>query len=290
MLRIGSHQAVSGREVRAALRAHPGRSVWSPDSREFVLMSAWRHRDDISLVQSIAAVRDAEALLIGAVARCRAFGEALVLVIELDERRNPLFYARTGFAPLEDVVTYELGAPVRLTEVAAVSFVPFRGGDGSALAALVGLDHAAFPWLWRNTESEFEAYAETPGVETFLGFEGDRPVAYVGVTSYGGWGHLDRIAVDPARQGEGLGRVALAFAVDALVRRGARRVGLSTQRDNVTSRRLYERFGFRRMHDHDYRLYGARLRPPATELASAIHSDGSGTTADHRGVGNRGSG
>jgi ribosomal protein S18 acetylase RimI-like enzyme len=133
------------------------------------------------------------------------------------------------------------------------------------MAELLRLDHAAFPWLWWNSAAEFAAYAETTGVRLFLGRERGRPIAYVGVTSFPGWGHLDRIAVDPTAQERGLGREALAFAVGALAQAGAGRVALSTQETNVRSQRLYERFGFRRTPDHDYRLYGATLGAPGDE-------------------------
>ena len=82
----------------------------------------------------------------------------------------------------------------------------------------------------------------------------------VGFTTYAGWGHLDRIAVDPVCQGQGFGRQALQFVTSALVARGARSVALSTQLENVRSQRLYERFGFRRSRVNDYRLYGVQLR------------------------------
>jgi len=86
-------------------------------------------------------------------------------------------------------------------------------------------------------------------------------VAYFGVTLFPDWGHLDRVAVVPEHQGRGLGLETLGLAVDTMRRRGARRVGLSTQRTNVRSQRLYERFGFQRTPDHDYRLFGAWCRP-----------------------------
>ena len=57
----------------------------------------------------------------------------------------------------------------------------------------------------------------------------------------------------------GLGRAALDYAVMAMANAGARRIGLSTQGNNASSRALYERYGFRRATSHDYRIYGRRL-------------------------------
>ena len=48
----------------------------------------------------------------------------------------------------------------------------------------------------------------------------------------------------------------MAAAVEIMRQRGARRVGLSTQKTNLRSQRLYEQFGFRRTIDLDYRLFG----------------------------------
>ena len=259
-LGLGWRNRSSADEARSILAAYPGRSVWRPDSREFVIVGPWRHRPEIAVVQELAAVRHGEALLAAVVERCRAAGDEMVLVIELDETRRPSFYARAGLAPVEEVITYELERPGTAGMPGPLVFEAVDSADEAGVAELLRIDHAAFPWLWRNSEAEFRVYLGTPGVRVFLGRRGaEPPVAYVGITSYNGWGHLDRIAVDPAVQGEGLGRQALEFAVAALARRGARRIGLSTQRDNVRSQRLYEAFGFRRSRLNDYRLYGAAL-------------------------------
>lgn len=260
-LGLGWRNRCGAEDARALLASYPGRSTWLPDDREFVLVGPWRHRPEIAVVHELSAVRHGEALLAGVAERCRAAGDALVLVIELDETRRPSFYARAGFDPIEEVITYELERPGTAQVPGPLRFAPVEPGDAARVAELVRLDRAAFPWLWRNSEDEFAAYLRTPGVEVYLGRLGDDSrVAYVGVTSYNGWGHLDRIAVDPRLQGQGLGRQALAFATATLARRRARRIGLSTQRENVRSQRLYEGFGFRRSRLNDYRLYGAVLR------------------------------
>jgi RimJ/RimL family protein N-acetyltransferase len=95
----------------------------------------------------------------------------------------------------------------------------------------------------------------------FLGLYDGVPISYFGVTTYLGWGHLDRIAVRPEFQGRGFGKEALTFAIAHLAGLGAQRIGLSTQRGNAPSRRIYERFGFRRVWGNDYRVYGRYLRP-----------------------------
>lgn len=244
--------------------AYPGRSVWAPATLEYVVLAPWRHRPEIAHLAEVSAGRHAAALVAVAIERCRAAGDALVLLIEMDERRSAGFHARAGLSPLEEIVTYELA--IRKAPPPATPRLRFERADPARpdhLDALLRLDHAAFPWLWWNSAAEFSAYARLLGVRLCLGFDGPVPVAYVGVTSFAGWGHLDRIAVDPARQGAGLGQEALGHAVQTLAGLGARRVGLSTQEENGRSRRLYEAFGFRRAPGNDYALFAAPLRAPA---------------------------
>ena len=263
-LRLHGPRRLSGAAMRDLIRAYPGRSVWVPATLEYALLGPWRHRDEIAVVQELAAIHHAEALLSSAVERCRSAGAALLLMIEMDEARRTAFYERSGLELLEEVITYEFDRPRSVTFTpGALRFERVTPSAPASLGDLLRIDHAAFPWLWRNSEAEFRSYSDTLGVQLFLGRRDGRPVAYVGITTFAGWGHLDRMAVVPEMQGMGFGREALAFAVNLLARQGARRIGLSTQRDNVRSQRLYERFGFRRSPGYDYRLFGATLRPPA---------------------------
>jgi len=264
-LRVRDPQRLSAAALRAIVADYPERSVWLPATSEYVVLAPWRHRREVAVLQEIAAVGNAEAMIAAAVERSRRAGDVLTLAIEMDETRPPAFYRRAGLAPLEEIVTYEfeLGACAPWRADGRLDFRPVRPLDPDHLAALLRIDHAAFPWLWWNSEAEFRAYHDTPGVQLYLGFAASRPVAYAGVTTYAGWGHLDRMAVVPEAQGGGLGREALAFAIATLARHGARRVALSTQRDNVRSQRLYEGFGFRRSPAFDYRLFAAAHRPPA---------------------------
>jgi ribosomal protein S18 acetylase RimI-like enzyme len=267
-LLLSDPRQLNDRALRALVTAYPGRSVWAPETLEFVVMSPWRHRLEIAHALEVSAVRHRESLLTAAIGQCRAADAALVLLIEMDEIRKPSWYGRVGLEPIEQVITYEVSRenaatprPTRLSLVAA------DARDPSVMAALVHLDHMAFPWLWWNSVAEFEAYRKTPGVQIYLARDQGQPIGYLGYTRYAGWGHIDRIAVAPGSQGRGYGRQLLAFAVDTLIQHGARRVALSTQRENRRSRRLYERAGFKRSPGFDYQLYGVALRPPAPGLA-----------------------
>jgi ribosomal protein S18 acetylase RimI-like enzyme len=259
-LRLGWTARMQPEEMRRLLTIYPGRSVWIPQTLEFAAVGPWRHREEIAYLVELSAVRHPEAVVAAVEDRCVAAGDHLLLSVELEEVRRPVFYDRIGFDLLEEVVTYEFAGRARPEPPSrALKFVQIDPSDDAARMALLALDHAAFPWLWWNSDLEFRAYGLMPGVELWFALDGDDIVAYLGMTSFPGWGHLDRIAVDPGRQGSGIGLTALHFAVQRLLRRGAKRIGLSTQTDNERSRRLYERFGFRRAASHDYRLYGRYL-------------------------------
>jgi ribosomal protein S18 acetylase RimI-like enzyme len=254
-------------EVARTLQAYPGRSVWLPSTREFVLVAPWRHRDEIAGVMTMRAPRSAVRLVQAAIEQAQSHGAELFVAVETDERRQAAFYEAVGMTPLEEIITYELDRPS--PSWAAVTPMTFRPvWPGMNLDELLAIDHAAFPWLWRNSREEFEAYLTSPDVDVFLGYLEDEPVSYVGTTNFYGWGHLDRIAVTPAHQGQGVGYRSLAYAVAHLARLGARRVALSTQGMNQRSRRLYEQFGFRRQRSNDYFIYGRPLNGavPAPEI------------------------
>ena len=266
--------------ARRLLDLHPGRSVWVPSTLEYALIGPWRNRPEIASIEDLVAVRHLEELLRAAVERCTDLGDELILTVELDSRRSPARYERAGLEMLEEVITYEFNTlrepwpgndHIRLVRVQA--------NDEASVDLVTEIDQASFPWLWRNNRAEFDVYLQTPGVELWLVEADDEPVAYFGVTLFPDWGHLDRIAVVPKQQGQGFGLETLGLAVDTMRKRGARRVGLSTQRTNWRSQRLYERFGFQRTPAHDYRLFGAWCRPK--RRAGLLGMDKSHSFSDH---------
>jgi ribosomal protein S18 acetylase RimI-like enzyme len=262
-LRLGWNARVQPEEIRRLLAVYPGRSVWAPSSLEYAVIGSWRHRKEIGQLIELSAVRHPKSIIDAAVERCIEAGDRLLVSVELDEIRRPVFYDRIGFELLEEIVTYEwTGRAAPVITDPPVRFESVDLTEPRWRTILLDIDHAAFPWLWWNSDLEFQAYALIPGVEVQVGFVDRQPVAYLGMTYFPGWGHLDRIAVDPAYQGIGVGQAGLAFAMVRLLRRGARRIGLSTQSNNLRSRRLYERFGFRRASSNDYRLYGRLIGDP----------------------------
>lgn len=264
-LRLSSWEHVEA--TRSTLQRYPGRSVWVPETLEYAIVGPWRHRPDIASVNELEAVRNLESLLTRAADLSADRGERLLLAIELETSCRQSRFARAGMTFLEEVITYEVNA-ARLPRVSSrdLPFEPVRVPSERALAELMSVDHAAFPWLWQNSHAEFAHYISSPDVSVSLLRIDGESAAYVGTTLFPGWGHLDRIAVAPQFQGRGLGRIALSHAVEVLTQQGARRIGLSTQRMNHRSQRLYERAGFWRTPELDYQLFGfwnERSRRPA---------------------------
>jgi ribosomal protein S18 acetylase RimI-like enzyme len=257
-LSLGWSSAFTTRELEAHLVAHPGLSWWVPGGGEYLIGGPWRHRDEIAAIQELNGRLRSEDLVRAMVDGCRARGLRLVVMLDQYEGRRDSFYSRIGFDLLQHIIIYELPRiPRPVPAVRRLRFFPVTPAEQDDL---LRVDHAAFPWMWWNSPGEFAAYQALYGVEIYLAYEPDgTPVAYVGITSYRGWGHLDRIAVIPDRQGAGYGLEALNFAVGRLSDLGARRVGLSTQADNIRSQHLYERYGFRRSGGSDYTIYGTWL-------------------------------
>lgn len=254
----------SNEQTRETLRSRPGRSVWVPGSLEHLLIASWRNRREISSIEEISAVRHLPALVERAILQCHRHGDDLLLALELETHRVRSRFERAGLEELEEVITYEIDTlPMPLPDQGNPRILPARPEDTRLLLELLTLDNAAFPWLWRNSLEEFQEYLASPGVQVLAVFERDALVAYIGVTAFEGWGHIDRVAVLPERQGEGHGQSAVRLGLALLRRGGARRVGLSTQRSNVRSQRLYERLGFQRTPELDYHLYGAWTGNPA---------------------------
>mgnify|MGYP001392149834 CR=1 FL=1 len=269
-LNLAHHPRLQGGEAEALVVQSPGLSQWIPETGEFALVAPWRHRQELPWIHTLWGFRHDAELVAAVVAAAEQQGRDGVIYMDAFESRRPSFYEINGLELLESIVTYELSQPYRLLGTMdgyRQRFLPVRRDVSERWDALLELDHAAFPWLWWNSAEEFAAYARMPNVELWVGLERQEVVSYIGITHYHGWGHLDRIATHPDRQGQGFGREALHYAVRRLVDRGARRVGLSTQGDNARSRRLYESVGFRETPAHHYGVYGVVFASGRTRLA-----------------------
>lgn len=255
-LRLPWTSRFSPTSLAAHLARHPGSGWVIPTTGEYLIAEPWRRRDEIGGVLEIHARRGRGALLAQAAADLRARGVRVLLLPEGDWATHARVYTEQGFARLERVIYYQLlgleGGPVVTRPLPPLEFAPLTAPH---LDAVLAVDHAAFPWLWWNSEAEFRVYYAQAGVQVWLGWADGVPVAYAGFTILERWAHLDRLAVDPAWHGRGYGAGMLNFALQRMAAAGANRVTLSTQETNTQSQRLYRGFGFRQTTEA-YDIYG----------------------------------
>lgn len=149
--------------------------------------------------------------------------------------------AENGFTHSSSVITLQK----------ANETVPDRGNlqinvhpaQAPHLADILALDERAFIPLWRTdahrlttqlSDSPFFVVAERR----------EQIVGYAYVSLVGRHGHLTRLVVDPAVQGERIGVRLLAECVDFFSHEGVYGITLNTQKDNAQAHRLYRWFGF----------------------------------------------
>jgi ribosomal protein S18 acetylase RimI-like enzyme len=170
----------------------------------------------------------------------RRQGARLLAWMDVGEWAGPALKAR-GFAPLTRLVT--MVKKNRWLPPAVVEGVCLRPGMTADIPALTRLDHAAFSPPWWLSGATLERLRRESAC--FLVAErGDACLGYVEARLVEHGAHIGRLAVDPRAQGQGLGGFLLAGALSRLWERGVERVTLNTQEENLTSRRLYTRFGF----------------------------------------------
>ena len=123
--------------------------------------------------------------------------------------------------------------------------------DRSELEGLLRIDRAAFSSFWRFDADGLNEALDATGKSVILvirNADGDS-VAFAIV----GFGHaiayLQRVAVDPAWQGHGMGRSLVRIAAKRARTEGAKAMLLNTQFDNEAAIALYESEGFVSMPD-----------------------------------------
>lgn len=268
-LAIRNHPRLNDGDAEALVIQAPGLSKWHPESGEFLIVTPWRHRQEIPAVNVMSAFRHEDALLAASIEAAEKQGAAAFVLLETYETRQPSFYVRNGLGRLETIITYELIEPgtfLRQLTHRRQEFVQLDRHTAELAKAVLDLDSVAFPWLWWNSPEEFSSYLSMPNIEVWAGILDGEVISYVGFTHFWRWSHLDRIAIRPDVQRQGLGREALHFAVERMLERGATRIGLSTQGENAASRHLYESVGFRETPGHNYDVRGVVFEPGRTYI------------------------
>lgn len=131
-----------------------------------------------------------------------------------------------------------------------------RRADRSAVLAT---DHAAFDGFWRLDDVSLdEAIRATPTARVRVRSHDDGVVGYAVSGRAGSVGYLQRLAVHPRRQGEGLGRALVLDGLRWMRRRGAHHALVNTQMANERAYHLYLALGFR-PEPHDLAVLEADL-------------------------------
>ncbi len=148
-----------------------------------------------------------------------------------------------GFRPLARLVTLKKDDR-RLPPVPQAAPCTVRPAQAEDIPALARLDREAFPPPWWFSAATLERVrqealcflvAERDGF--LIGYTEARPADH--------GAHIGRLAVTPPFQRQGVGGFLLRTVLSQLGEQGIQEVTLNTQEDNIASRRLYERFGFR---------------------------------------------
>jgi ribosomal protein S18 acetylase RimI-like enzyme len=133
-----------------------------------------------------------------------------------------------------------------LRGIPAIESAALRRGRRTDRAGALAVDHRAFPTFWRLDESGLhEAMTATPSARFRVATSHRRVVGYAVTGRAGRRGYLQRLAVDPAMQGRGLGKALVADSLHWLDRRGVTNAVVNTQVENERALQLYLAMGFR---------------------------------------------
>lgn len=124
-------------------------------------------------------------------------------------------------------------------------------GDHDDLEEALRIDRKAFTDFWQfDREALLEAIRSTPRSVIHVIRQPSGGLAGFAVTGVGSTiGYLQRVAVDPRWQGQGMGRSLVRCSSRWAKQQGAQALMLNTQRDNPAALALYESEGFTTLHE-----------------------------------------
>jgi ribosomal protein S18 acetylase RimI-like enzyme len=154
----------------------------------------------------------------------------------------PGLLAGSGFEQTDSVVFLEWAGQAPAERAGLEGLRPMVQAD---LEAVAELDHQAFDPIWRHSHTALELALRQASYATCLVRQG-RMVAYQISTGSAFGGHLARLAVDPAWQGQGVAQDVVSDVLRHFATNRSPRVTVNTQASNQRSLRLYERLGFGR--------------------------------------------
>jgi ribosomal protein S18 acetylase RimI-like enzyme len=137
-----------------------------------------------------------------------------------------------------------------MKDQASMSVRPAREGDEDAIRVLVRRAYAMYvPRMGKEPGPMVDDYAARvrQGAAYVLERDGAICGALV-LLDFPGYMLLDNVAIDPACQGRGLGRILIAFAEGEALRRGYREIRLYTHETMTENIAMYPRLGYEESH------------------------------------------
>jgi ribosomal protein S18 acetylase RimI-like enzyme len=119
-------------------------------------------------------------------------------------------------------------------------------GDETPIGTLLGIDEAAFEGFWRFDAAALnEAKSATAKSDVFVINDGAQGAAGYAIVGYGhAISYLQRVAVHPDWQGQGMGRSLIRTVARSAKRAGSKALLLNTQSENEPAISLYASEGY----------------------------------------------
>jgi len=157
-----------------------------------------------------------------------------------------------GFIPYRRLYSYDkydYKIPAQGNQQVLIRQVNIKGKWGKAgdMAALLDIEQACFEDLWRYDATGFTDVAATHPYFVVAELNG-KVVGYQFNALDSDYGYLVRIAMHPSAEGKQIGIRLMAEATRFFERERVTRIMLNSQDDNAHAHRLYEWFGFERIH------------------------------------------
>ncbi len=196
----------------------------------------------------------ASALWLAAESLCRAGGAGAISIL-MSANWLPAYFAQFGFGIVEDLITMShIGSRLPAKPKAAVAL---RAAENEDLPGMSRVDRLAFTAPWRLDQDEMRRALRMASSAT-VAASGDDIVGFALSTRAGKACHLARLAVHPAHRRQSIAAALLHWLVRDCLRRGIGEMSVNTQKSNLPSRRLYERYGFFR-NGKDHEMWQKRL-------------------------------
>jgi ribosomal-protein-alanine N-acetyltransferase len=112
------------------------------------------------------------------------------------------------------------------------------------IPALAALELELFAHDAWSEQTWWAELAGRPRRSYVVGEQGGAVVGYAGVDRGGEVADVMTLAVAPAAQGQGLGKVLMDWLIDEARRGGAQHLMLEVRADNIAAQRLYAKAGF----------------------------------------------